>query len=111
MATPAEFSYRWCDVLAQRDYLRQFKKRLPNPVKHWLDTCEWTLIASAGQARVPLLVVRTPERVRLRNPLLLQLAESVHASWGPLDLSLFSAEAKDPVRVLSQTLVDINRHQ
>ena len=111
MATPADSSYCWHDVLAQHDRLSQFKKRLPNAVKVWLNACEWTLIAEGGQARVPLLVIRTSERIRLRNPLLLQLAESAHSNWGPIDLSLFSAETKDPVRVLSQTLVEINRHQ
>ena len=111
MATPADSSYRWHDVLAQHYRLSQFKKRLPDAVKAWLNACEWTLIVGAGQAKVPLLVLRAPGRVRLRHPLLLQLAESAHRHMGPIDLSLFSAETKDPVRVLSQTLVEINRHQ
>lgn len=111
MATPAEFGYCWRDVLAQHYRLSQFKERLPDAVKTWLNACEWTLIAEAGQSKVPLLVLRAPERLRLRNPMLLQLAESAHESWGPLDLSLFSAETREPIRVLSQTLVDISRHQ
>jgi hypothetical protein len=111
MATPAESSYCWRDVLAQRYRLCQFKARLPAPVKAWLDRCEWTLVADAGQARMPLLVLRTPGRIQLRHPLLLELAESAHTGWGPIDLSLFSAEANEPIRVLSQTLVDINRRQ
>ncbi|MDB9525253.1 hypothetical protein PN498_04580 [Oscillatoria sp. CS-180] len=111
MATPAEFSYCWLDVLTQHYRLSQFKQQLPGPVQNWLNDCEWTLMADAGQAKVPLLILRTPGRIQLRNPLLLQLAESVHNSWGPLDFSLFSAESQEPVRVLSQTLVDINRRQ
>ncbi|MEO0988474.1 MAG: hypothetical protein AAFY20_23480 [Cyanobacteria bacterium J06639_14] len=110
MLTPANSSYRWQDVLTQHHRLQQFKERLPTPVKTWLESCEWTLIAEAGQQRMPLLVLRCPGRVRLRHPLLLQLAESAHAKWGPLDLSLFSAETTEPVRVFSKTLVDINRH-
>ncbi|MEM6835537.1 MAG: hypothetical protein AAF609_01675 [Cyanobacteria bacterium P01_C01_bin.120] len=111
MAIPADFSFRWGDVLAQRDRLKGFKAHLSPAVKTWLQDCEWTLIAGAGQSQVPLFVLRTPERVRLRHPLLLQLAESVHTNWGPIDFSLFSAESRDPIRVLSQTLVDLNRHQ
>ena len=111
MATPADFSYCWRDVLAQHYRLSQFKEHLPEAVKTWLNACEWTLIAEGGQAKVPLLVSRFPGRIRLRHPVLLELAESAHTSWGPIDLSLFSAETQEPVRVLSQTLVDINRHQ
>ena len=111
MTTPAEFSYCWRDVLAQHYRLSEFKDRLSHTVQVWLNTCEWTLIAEAGQSQVPLLVLRAPGRIRLRDPLLLELAESAHQSWGPIDLSLFSAEATEPVRVLSQTLVDLNRHQ
>lgn len=109
MALPANSGYRWRDVLAQRHRLGQFKDRLPVPVRVWLDACEWTLISDAGQANMPLLVLRCPGRVRLRHPLLLELAESAHFNWGPLDLSLFSAETSEPIRVLSKTLVEINR--
>jgi hypothetical protein len=111
MATPAESSYCWRDVLAQHYRLSQFKDRLPNAVQIWLNSCEWTLIAEAGQSKVPLLVLRAPGRLRLRHPMLLELAESAHDSWGPIDLSIFSAETREPIRVLSQTLVDISRHQ
>jgi hypothetical protein len=111
MATPAESSYCWRDVLAQHYRLSQFKERLPDVVKTWLNSCEWTFIAEAGQSQVPLLVLRAPGRLQLRHPMLLQLAESVHDSWGPLDLSIFSGETREPIRVLSQTLVDISRHQ
>lgn len=111
MATPAEFSYCWRDVLAQHYRLSQFKDRLPIAVKNWLNACEWTLIAEAGQSKVPLLVLRAPGRISLRNPMLLELAESAHNSWGPIDLSIFSGETREPIRVLSQTLVDIGRHQ
>ncbi|MGF1458254.1 MAG: hypothetical protein ACFBSG_04440 [Leptolyngbyaceae cyanobacterium] len=111
MAIPADSGYRWHDVLSQHDRLRQFKATLPTTVKTWLNACEWTLIAEAGQSRVPLLVLRTPGRIRLRHPALLQLAESVHNTWGPVDFSLFSAETQEPVKVLSQTLVDFSRHQ
>lgn len=111
MAIPADSSFRWGDVLAQRDRLKRFKADLPPAVKTWLRDCEWTLVAEAGQSQVPLFVLRTPGRVRLRHPPLLQLAESIHATLGPIDFSLFSAESRDPIRVLSQTLVDLNRHQ
>ncbi len=111
MTTPADSLYCWRDVLAQHYLLHHFKNRLPAAVKAWLDTCEWTLIAGAGQAKMPLLVLRAPGRIRLREPILLALAESAHTSWGPLDLALYSAEANDPLRVLSQTLVDISRYQ
>lgn len=111
MATPAEFSYCWQEVLAQHYRLRRFKDQLPNAVRSWLNICEWTFIDHAGQSKVPLLIIRAPGRLRLRHPMLLQLAESTHAVWGPIDLTLFSGEAREPIRVLSQTLVDINRHQ
>ena len=111
MATPAESSYCWRNVLAQCYRLGQFKSSLPASVKAWLDSCEWTLISEAGQSRLPLLVLRAPSRIQLRNAVLLELAEAAHNHWGPIDLSLFSAEAKEPVRVLSQTLVDLNRRQ
>lgn len=110
MSTPAGSGYCWRDVLAQHTRLKQFKERLSEPVRKWLDACEWTLISEAGQGKMPLLVLRCPGRVRLRHPLLLDLAESAHANWGPLDLSLFSAEATEPIRVLSKTLVDIKHH-
>lgn len=109
MEIPANSGYRWRDVLAQRYRLSQFKSHLPAAVKAWLDVCEWTLISEAGQAKMPLLVLRCPGRIRLRHPLLLELAESAHYSWGPLDLSLFSAETNEPIRVLSKTLLEINR--
>ena len=111
MSTPANSSYCWQDVLTQHHRLHQFKDRLPASVKTWLESCEWTLVAEAGQQRMPLLVLRCPGRVSLLDPLLLKLAESAHTQWGPLDLSLFSAETTEPVRVFSKTLVDINRHR
>lgn len=111
MAIPTNSGYCWRDVLAQRYRLSQFKKRLPTSVRTWLNDCEWTLISEAGQANMPLLVLRCPGRVRLRHPLLLELAESAHFNWGPLDLSLFSAETTEPIRVLSKTLVDLNRRR
>lgn len=106
----ANSGYCWQEVLAQHTRLHQFKERLSKPVKIWLDTCEWTLMANAGQGRIPLLILRCPGRVRLRHPLLLELAENAHQEWGPLDLSIFSAEATEPIRVFSKTLVDISRH-
>ena len=111
MSTPANSSYCWQDVLTQHDRLNQFKARLSASVKVWLEACEWTLIAEAGQQKMPLLVLRCPERLRLRDPRLLALAESAHSNWGPLDLSLFSAETTEPVRVFSKTIIDINRHR
>jgi hypothetical protein len=111
MTTPAESSYCWRDVLAQHLRLEQFKANLPVSVQAWLEVCEWTMITGAGQAKMPLLVLRSPGRLQLRHPILLELAEHAHRHWGPLDLALFSAETNEPVRVLSQTLVDIGRHQ
>lgn len=111
MSTPADFGCRWRDVIAQHNRLSQFKDRLPAAVKVWLTACEWTLITGAGQGKMPLLSLRCPERVHLRHPLLLELAESAHSDWGPFDLSLFSGESTEPVRVLSQTLVEINRRR
>ncbi len=110
MAAPADFIFCWQHVLAQHERLSQFKDRLPISVKIWLDACEWTLIAQAGHKKMPLLVLRCPGRVRLRHPILFELAQSAHEHWGPLDLSLFSAETNEPVRVLSETLLEINRH-
>lgn len=109
MSTPADSGYCWQEILTQHKQLSQFKERLPLAVKAWLSSCEWTLIPRAGQAGMPLLVIRCPGRVQLRHPLLVELAESAHINWQPLDLSLFSAEATEPIRVLSQTLMDMNR--
>lgn len=111
MAASADFSYCWRHILAKQEQLRQFKERLPESVKAWLGSCEWTLIAKAGHQRMPLLILRCPGRVRLRHPLLFELAKSAHTHWEPLDLSIFSAETQEPVRVLSKTLLEINRHQ
>lgn len=110
MSNSANSGYCWRGVLAQHHRLSQFRERLPAAVQTWLNCCEWTLLLEAGQAKLPLLVLRCPGRVRLRHPLLLELAESAHTNWGPLDLSIFSAETSEPIRVLSETLVDINRH-
>lgn len=110
MSTPADSGYRWQDVLKQYERLSQFKAWLPGSVRGWLDRCEWTLTPGAGQSNLLLLTLRCPERVRLRDPHLIELAEYAQSYWGPLDLSIFSAESPEPVRVLSQTLVDIGRH-
>ena len=111
MSTSADSGYCWRDIRAQQSRLSQFKDRLSVSVKIWLDACEWTLISNAGQGGMALLVVRCPGRIQLRHPLLLELAENAHSNWGPLDLALFSAETTEPIRVLSKTLVDINRHR
>jgi hypothetical protein len=111
MSTPANFSYRWQEILEQHERLRHFKARLPESVVIWLGDCEWTLIPNAGQGGMALMALRCPGRIRLSNPMLLQLAESAQASWGPLDFSLFSAETPEPIRVLSQTLVDLGRRR
>ncbi|WP_008309392.1 hypothetical protein [Leptolyngbya sp. PCC 6406] len=107
MFNPADSGYSWQALLSQYQTLTEFKGWLPEAVGNWLDTCEWTLTAQAGEGGIPLMVLRCPGRVRLRHPLLLQLAEVAQIYWGPLDFSLFSGEATTPVRVLSTTLLDL----
>ncbi len=94
-------------LLRHDSQLRQFKNELPEPVQAWLDHCEWTLVPQAGQDGMVLIVIRLPERITLRHPLLYRLAEIAHICWGASDFSLFSAESPEPVRVLGQTLLDL----
>ncbi|MGD1906806.1 MAG: hypothetical protein ACFB0C_12530 [Leptolyngbyaceae cyanobacterium] len=58
-----------------------------------------------------LIVIRQPERITLRNPLLRRLAAIAQVYWGASDFSLFSAESPEPVRVLSQTLLDLGQRR
>jgi hypothetical protein len=109
MFNPADSGYSWQALRAQHQSLADFKGWLPGAVQGWLDTCEWTLTTHAGQGGMPLLVLRCPGRVHLRNPRLIELATLAQIYWGPLDFSLFSGETTDPVRVLSQTLVDFGQ--
>jgi hypothetical protein len=99
-------NYCWQALLRHRSQLHQFKRELPDPVKAWLNHCEWTLVPQAGQDGMVLIVIRQPERITLRNPLLRNIAAIAQIHWGASDFSLFSAESPDPVRVLSQTLLD-----
>lgn len=107
MVNPADSGCSWQALLAHHQTLSEFKAWLPTTVADWLDTCEWTLMVKAGQGGMPLLVLRCPGRVCLRHPLLVELAALAQIYWGPLDFSLFSAEATAPVRVFSRTLLDL----
>lgn len=109
MLNPVDSGYSWQALLAQHQSLADFKDWLPDSVQSWLDACEWTLTSQGGQGGMPLLVLRCPGRVHLRNPRLIELATLAQIYWGPLDFSLFSGETTDPVRVLSQTLVDFGQ--
>jgi hypothetical protein len=95
------------ELLHHYEQLRQFKSELPEPVQAWLNLCEWTLMPQAGQNGMVLIVIRAPERITLRNPRLHCLAEIAQRYWGASDFSLFSGESPEPVRVLSQTLLDL----
>lgn len=101
--------YCWQALLRHRSQLQQFKRELPDPVKAWLSHCEWTLVPQAGHNGTVLIVIRQPERITLRNPLLRSLAAIAQIHWGASDFSLFSAESPEPVRVLSQTLLDLGQ--
>lgn len=101
--------YCWQALLHHHYQLRQFKSELPEAVQAWLNHCEWTLVPRAGQDGMVLIVIRLPERITLRNPLLRHLAAIAQLCWGASDFSLFSAESPEPVRVLSQTLLDLGQ--
>ncbi|MFE4105153.1 hypothetical protein [Almyronema epifaneia] len=86
--------------------LRQFKASLDSSVQSMLDRCEWSIIPAEGQGGLPLLAIRLQERINLRDPFLVTLAEQAERYYGPIDFALFTWETSEPLRVLSQTLLD-----
>lgn len=86
--------------------LKQFKASLSQQLQAMLDSCEWSIIPGEGQGGVPLISIRLATRVCLDDPLLAQLAEQAERYYGPIDFALFSGETSEPLRVLSQTILD-----
>jgi len=86
--------------------LQSFRGALNKALQSRLDQCEWSLIPHAGHQGLPLLAIRLPSRVLLNDPFLTELAAQAEIMWGPVDFALFSGEALEPLRVLSQTLLD-----
>jgi len=90
--------------------MQQFRAVLSPTVRDMLAQCEWSLVPSAGQDKLPLMIVRLPSRICLSDPLLQDLAEQMEAYMGPVDFALFSGETSEPLRVLSKTLLDQRWH-
>lgn len=86
--------------------LKQFKASLDDSLQAMLDCCEWSVIANEGKDGLPLLSLRLKHRISLHDPQLVQLAEQAERYYGPIDFALFSGETPEPLRVLSQTLID-----
>lgn len=86
--------------------LQSFRASLGRDLQISLDRCEWGLIFGEGQDGLPLITLRLPRRIHLRDPFLSSLAEQVEQVCGPVDFALFSGESSEPIKVLSQTLLD-----
>jgi hypothetical protein len=86
--------------------LQIFRRASSPNMQHLLDQFDWGIVSGAGQNGLPLLTLRFTHRISLDDPTLLNLAEEAEQTWGPVDFALFSGETNQPLRVLSQTLLD-----
>lgn len=86
--------------------LRSFRMSLNQRLRERLESYDWAIVAGAGHDGLPLFVLRLPHRVSLRDPFLVGLAEHTEQICGPVDFALFSGETQEPLKVLSQTLLD-----
>ena len=90
----------------KRQQLQIFRRASSQPMQTLLDQFDWGIVSGAGHNGLPLLTLRLTHRVALDDPQLLHLAEEAEQTWGPVDFALFSGETHEPLRVLSQTLLD-----
>jgi hypothetical protein len=90
----------------KRRQLQIFRRASSQTVQRLLDQYDWGMVSGGGQDGLPLLTLRLSHRVALDDPHLLDLAEEVEQTWGPVDFALFSGETNQPLRVLSKTLLD-----
>ena len=86
--------------------LQVFRQASSQLMQALLDQYDWGIVSGAGQNGLPLLTLRFNHRIALDDPRLLDLAEEAEQTWGPVDFALFSGETHEPLRVLSQTLLD-----
>lgn len=94
------------ELQQKREQLQSFRASLSQTLQATLDHHEWSVVTRGGHRGLPLITLRLPSRVFLGDPFLISLAEQVEEAWGPVDFALFSGEASEPVRVLSQTILD-----
>lgn len=86
--------------------LRTFRLALNQQLRDRLAQYDWAIVPEAGQDGLPLFVLRLPHRISLSDPFLVSLAEHAEHACGPVDFALFSGETNEPLKVLSQTLLD-----
>ncbi|MFH7244784.1 MAG: hypothetical protein ACHWZW_18270 [Spirulina sp.] len=86
--------------------LAAFRTASGEDLQALLDQYDWGLVSGAGHNGLPLVTLRLNHRISLDDPALLDLAEQAEQTWGPVDFALFSGETNEPLRVLSQTLLD-----
>lgn len=86
--------------------LESFRAASGADLQALLDQYDWGLVSGAGHNGLPLVTLRLSHRISLDDPALLDLAEQAEQTWGPVDFALFSGETNEPLRVLSQTLLD-----
>jgi hypothetical protein len=99
-------SYLYQELLEKRQQLQNFRASLSPALQKRLNDYEWTLIPDGGQNGMLLLTLRLPRRISLGDPFLVELAEQTQRVRGAVDFTLFSGEAREPLRVLNQTLLD-----
>jgi hypothetical protein len=94
------------ELQQKQNQLQIFRRGSSPAMQSLLDQLDWGIVSGAGQNGLPLLTLRFTHRVSLDDPALLDLAEEAEQTWGPVDFALFSGETNQPLRVLSQTLLD-----
>lgn len=99
-------SYLYQELFEQHQQLQRFRASLSLALQERLNDYEWTLIPNGGQNGVLLLTLRLPRRISLGDPFLVDLAEQTQQICGSVDFTLFSGEAREPLRVLNRTLLD-----
>jgi hypothetical protein len=94
------------ELQQKQQQLATFRASSGAELQALLDQYDWGLISGAGHNGLPLVTLRLNHRIALDDPALLDLAEQAELTWGPVDFALFSGETHEPLRVLSQTLLD-----
>lgn len=94
------------ELRQKQQQLKAFRGASGATLQALLDQYDWGLVSGGGHNGLPLVTLRLGHRITLDDPALLDLAEQAEQTWGPVDFALFSGETNEPLRVLSQTLLD-----
>lgn len=90
--------------------LQAFRDASGSSLQAILDHYDWGLISGGGHRGLPLFTLRLGHRISLKDPDLLEIAEAAEQICGLVDFALFSGETREPIRVLSKTLLDLDQH-